>query len=144
MDVPFNAIVVVTVIACLLALINIGSTIGFNIITSLGTGTLTASYILTISCVVWRKIAGKSLLPSRFDMGRVFGLFVNLVALGYLWLVFVIAFFPGVPLPLLTAISMNWSVVVFSGVVVFAGVYFVLWGRKAYAGPVEYVRKMDD
>jgi choline transport protein len=145
MDVPFNAILVVATVAALLALINIGSTIGFNIITSLGTGTLTASYILTIGCVMWRKLAGRPLLPSRFDMGFVGGLIVNSLAMGYLWLVFIIAFFPGVPASAgLTLISMNWSVVVFGGVVFFALIYFAIWGRRSYDGPVEYVRKLDD
>jgi hypothetical protein len=38
---------------------------------------------------------------------------------------------------------MNWSVVVFLAVVLFSAVYFVVWGRKRYVGPVEYVRKLD-
>lgn len=76
-------------------------------------------------------------------MGRVFGLCVNLVALGWLCLVFVVAFFPGVPAPSLTLAAMNWSIVVFAAVVLLSAVYFVVWGRKGYIGPVEYVRKLD-
>lgn len=76
-------------------------------------------------------------------MGRVLGLCVNLAALGWLCLVFVVAFFPSVPIPLLTLESMNWSIVVFAAVVVFSAVYFVVWGRRRYVGPVEYVRKLD-
>ena len=76
-------------------------------------------------------------------MGRYFGLAVNLFAIGWLCLVFVIAFFPAVPVPLLTAKSMNWSVLVFVGVLLFSGLYFVASGRKKYVGPVEYVRKLD-
>lgn len=75
-------------------------------------------------------------------MGRVLGVCVNLVALGWLCLAFVVAFFPGVPIPLLTLESMNWSIVVFAAVVVFSAAYFVIWGRKKYVGPVEYVRKL--
>ena len=143
MDVPLNAIMVIFVFAAIIALINIGSTVAFNTITSLGTGTLTISYIICISCIVWRKLSNKPLLPSRFDMGRVFGLAVNLVALGWLCLVFVIAFFPPFPEPLLTTTSMNWSVLVFGVVVLFSMVYFVLSGRKNYVGAVEYVRKLE-
>ena len=58
-------------------------------------------------------------------------------------LVFVIAFFPPFPEPLLTVESMNWSVLVFEIVVLFSMVYFVIWGRKSYVGPVEYVRKLE-
>lgn len=66
-----------------------------------------------------------------------------MVALGWLCLVFVIAFFPSVPAPLLTLAGMNWSVVVFLAVVLFSAVYFAVWGRKRYVGPVEYVRKLE-
>lgn len=59
LDVPVNAIIVIFVFATLISLINIGSTVAFNIVTSLGTGTLTASYIVCISCVVWRRLSGK-------------------------------------------------------------------------------------
>ena len=141
--VPVNAIIVIFVFAALISLINIGSTVAFNTVTSLGTGTLTVSYIVCISCVVWRKVCSQPLLPSQFDMGRVFGLAVNIVALAWLCLVLLFAFFPPVPVPLLTPIGMNWSVVVFGGVAVFSIVYFVIWGRKRYVGPVEYVRRLD-
>lgn len=142
-NVPVNAILVISALAVIIALINLGSTTAFNIVTSLGTGTLTISYIICITIIIWRKLAGEPLLPSRFNMGRVFGLCVNVVALGWLCLVFVIAFFPSVPAPLLTVAGMNWSVVVFLAVVLFSAVYFVVWGRKRYVGPVEYVRKLD-
>ncbi|OQO00905.1 hypothetical protein B0A48_13594 [Cryoendolithus antarcticus] len=143
LEVPVNAILVICIVGIIISLINIGSTVAFNVVTSLGTGTLTISYIVCLSCVAWRRLTGQPLLPSRFDMGRTLGLIVNLVALGWLWLVFIIAFFPGVPLPLLTTLSMNWSVLVFGVVAIFSGVYFAIWGRKNYAGPVEYVRKLD-
>lgn len=76
-------------------------------------------------------------------MGKTFGLFVNLIAVGWLCLILVIAFFPGVPEPLLTLKYMNWSVVVWGAVIVFSIVYFAVWARKRYVGPVEYVRVLD-
>lgn len=122
---------------------NLGSSLAFNIITSLGTATLTVSYIICISCILWRRLTSQSLLPSRFDMGPHFGLAVNSLAVGWLCLVFVISFFPPVPEPLLTLAGMNWSVLVFAVVVLFSAVYLVLWGRKTYVGLVEYMRKLD-
>lgn len=142
-DVPVNAILVIFTFAALISLINIGSTVAFNIVTSLGTGTLTLSYIVCISCIIWRKLFDKPLLPGRFDMGRIFGLTVNVVAVAWLCLVLVIAFFPSVPEPLLTLKYMNWSVVVWGAVIVFSILYFALWARKTYVGPVEYVRVLD-
>ena len=140
-DVPVNAIIVIFIISAILSLINIGSPLAFSVITSLGTGTLSTSYIVCIGVVVWRKISGQPMLPSRFNMGRIFGLFVNLVALGWLCVVLIIAFFPLFPNP--DAAGMNWSIVVWAGVIVFSIIYFIVWGRKVYDGPVEYVRKLD-
>ncbi|KAI7235503.1 hypothetical protein KC330_g4243 [Hortaea werneckii] len=140
LDVPVNAILVSFTFAACISLVNIGSTAAFNSITSLGTGTLTISYIICLSCMIWLRINGKPLLPSRFDLGRGFGLALNVTAVGFLILVFVIAFFPPVPEPLLTVVSMNWSILIFGVVVLFSMAYYFIWGRKVYVGPVEYVR----
>ena len=142
-DIPINALIVCSALAAVIALINIGSTVAFNSVTSLGTGTLTISYIICISCMVWRRVCNKALLPSRFDMGKWPGLAVNLLALGWLSLVFVIAFFPPIPAPLLSVVSMNWSILIFGVVVLFSIGYFLVWGRKHYVGPVEYVRQLE-
>lgn len=91
-DVPVNAVLVIFLVAALISLVNIGSTVAFNIITSLGTGTLTTSYIVCISILIWRKVTHQEMLPTRFDLGKTFGLFVNFVSLGWLILVLIIAF----------------------------------------------------
>ena len=143
-DVPVNAVIVIFIVASLLSLINIGSLIAFNIITSLGTGTLTSSYIVCIGTLVWRKVTGQPLLPTRWDMGRVTGLIINIVALLWLSLTLIIAFFPGIPISAgLNAGTMNYAVVVWGGVIIFAIIFFYAWARKSYDGPVEYVRKLD-
>jgi hypothetical protein len=56
-------------------------------------------------------------------------------------LAFVITFFPPVAAPPLNA--MNWSVVIYAGVLTIALVYYIFWARFSYVGPVEYVRKSD-
>ena len=38
--------------------------------------------------------------------------------------------------------TMNWSVVVFGGVVIFSLLFYVLYARKVYAGPVTRVKPM--
>jgi hypothetical protein len=46
----------------------------------------------------------------------------------------VFSFFPpGLPV---NKTTMNWSVVVFSSIVIFGLVYYSIWGRKQYHGPV--------
>jgi choline transport protein len=139
-DIPANAVIATVIFSCVLALINIGSTIAYNNITSLGLGALISSYIICIGCVALLRIRGKPLLPSRFSLGK-FGLVVNLISLAFLLLVFVFIFFPAAPHP--TTMSMNWAVLIYGGVLILALVYFLVWGRKVYFGPVEYTRKLD-
>ncbi|KAF2198016.1 amino acid transporter [Delitschia confertaspora ATCC 74209] len=138
MDLPLNSIMISYIIALLLSLINIGSTVAFNIVTSLGTGALLSSYIVSISCVALKRLRGKPLLPCRFSLGR-WGLPINIVSVLFLCLAFIMTFFPSAPRP--DAEAMNWNILVFGCVVVFSVVYFFLRGRHRYAGPVEYVRK---
>jgi choline transport protein len=126
------------VIAILLSLINIGSTIAFNIISSLGIGALLSSYIMSIGCVTLKRLRDETLLPSRFSLGRA-GLPINIYSLLFLVLAFIMTFFPQVPNP--DPAAMNWSIVVFGSVVVFSVLYFLVRGRHQYAGPVAYVKK---
>lgn len=39
---------------------------------------------------------------------------------------------------------MNWAVVIFGGVMIIAGVVFVVHARKTHEGPVARVLKLDD
>ena len=133
----------VFVTASAIALLNIGSTEALYIIVSLGLSALSTSYIACISCIVWRKITGQPLLPCQFKLRRDVGLLINVVALCWLVVIVVVAFFPPVPLPALTLAMMNWSSVVWSAVMVFSGLYFVFRGRRRYVGPVEYTKQLE-
>ncbi|PSN60203.1 GABA permease [Corynespora cassiicola Philippines] len=138
-DVPVNSIAVSAFCACVLHCINIGSTIAFNIILSVGTVSLITSYVTSIGCITWRRIKGLPLLPSKFSLGRKLGLVVNLLSLGFCALIYVFAFFPPTPDP--PTVSMNWAIVVYAGVLGIAGAYYVAEAKHHYEGPVEYVRK---
>ncbi|EMF13409.1 amino acid transporter [Sphaerulina musiva SO2202] len=140
LDVPRNAVVASTVISCLLSLINVGSTVAFNSLVSLTNGVLMVSYSICIGCFVWRRISNKPLLPSRFNLGK-WGLPINLFSLAFLAVVFVMAFFPPAPFPSLQ--TMNWSSLVFTTVAIWGIVFYFVWARFRYVGPVEYVRKLD-
>ncbi|ORY11433.1 amino acid/polyamine transporter I [Clohesyomyces aquaticus] len=137
-DLPLNSIMISYLIAVLLSLINLGSTVAFNIVTSLGTGALLCSYIVSIGCVTLKRLRKEPLLPSRFSLGR-YGLPINIFSVLFLCLAFVMTFFPSVPHP--TPVGMNWNILVFGTVVVFSVTYFAFRGRHRYAGPVEYVKK---
>ncbi|KAF2456974.1 amino acid permease-domain-containing protein [Lineolata rhizophorae] len=139
-DIPLNAVLLSYAIAVLLALINIGSTAAFNIITSLGTGALISSYIVSISCLILKRLRREPLLPARWSLGR-YGLPINIFSVLFLTLVFIMSFFPQTRK--VTPESMNWNVLVYSAVVTFSIAYFAVRGRFRYVGPVEYVRKED-
>ncbi|KAH6870177.1 amino acid/polyamine transporter I [Alternaria rosae] len=137
-DIPLNSVLVSFGIAVGLSLINIGSTVAFNSVASLGTCALLSSYIVSISCMFIKRWNREPLLPCKFSLGRA-GIWVNGVSVVYLCVVLVFAFFPTFPHP--TPDLMNWNILIYGVVVVFSLVYFFLKGRKVYVGPVEYLNK---
>ncbi|QPC74598.1 hypothetical protein HYE68_005350 [Fusarium pseudograminearum] len=139
-DVPLNAIIVTFITSSLLSLLNIGSSVALNSLTSLGTTGVLSSYIVSIGCMIWRRCTKSALLPSKFSLGR-WGLAINIVSEVFLVVVFVLAFMPGNPNP--TPSEMNWSIVMYAGVAIFSVVYYVFRGRHRYEGPVAYVRKLE-
>ncbi|OCK79331.1 amino acid transporter [Lepidopterella palustris CBS 459.81] len=137
-DIPLNAVTLTMIFTTLLSLIIIGSSIAFNIITSLSQVGLVSSYIIAIGCMAVKRIRKEPLLSSRFSLGKA-GLPVNIIALCFLALAFVMLFFPATPKP--NGVTMNWSVLIYGVVVIFALVYYYFTGRYAYVGPVEYINK---
>lgn len=137
-DIPLNAVMFTVVVSILLSLINIGSVIAYNNITSLGVNALLSSYIVSISCVCLKRWRKEPLLPRRFSLGR-FGFAINIFSVLFLILVYTFCFFPPAPNPPLD--EMNWSILIYGVVVLFSLAYFFFKGRHVYVGPVEYVRK---
>lgn len=82
-DIPLHSVIFTYIFAMLLTLINLGSAVALNIITSLGTGALVSSYIVSISCIIVKRIRNEPLLPKRWSLGR-FGLPVNIFSVGFL------------------------------------------------------------
>lgn len=139
-NIPLPAVTVSLTISALLALINIGSSVALNAITSLGAIAVMISYFLTISCVVYRRISGPPLPPRPWSLGR-WGLLVNVSALaGLTPLIFFLTWPLAQPV---TAMNMNWSSVMLVGTLLVAAVYYVVRGRHEYIGPVMHVKRMD-
>jgi len=139
-EIPLRSIIVTLIISTLLSLINIGSRTAYNNITSLGVNALLSSYIVSISCVCVKRWKDEPLMKRRFSLGR-YGLAINMFSVAFLTLVWVLCFFPPIPNP--GPKDMNWAVLMYGGVVIFALVYYAVKGRKVYVGPVEYVRRLD-
>lgn len=125
-------------VTSLLSLINIGSTAALNAILALTTCSLLASYMIVISCVLIKRMRGRPLPDSHFSLGR-WGIPVNILALCYLAPVFVFSFFPAAT-PV-TPSTMNWAIVMFTGIMGFATIYYVAVGHKHYVPPVALVMR---
>ena len=81
-----------TVLAAALSVINIGSTIAFSQITSLGLSALLSSYLVSISCIALKRIRKEPLLESYFGLGRS-GLVINVTSLLFVLLAYIMIFF---------------------------------------------------
>ncbi|KAK5130289.1 hypothetical protein LTR08_002249 [Meristemomyces frigidus] len=137
-DVPFNAMLFTFGFTIILSLFIIGSPVAFSILTSLSLTGLISSYLMAIGCIFAKRLRGESFPVSRFNLGK-FGLVANTIALCFLVVIWVFMFFPTAPSP--GAAGMNWSVVIYGGVVILFTTYYFVRGRSTYAGPVAYVRK---
>lgn len=137
--IPANAIALSCIISCALSLINIGSETAFNAIISLNVAALMYTYIVSISCVIYRKIWHPNTLPHRrWDMGRA-GLAVNIIGLLYCCFALFWSLWPSESH--VTRENFNWSVVIFVGVFIISLFMYIVSGRKKYSGPVVIVQQ---
>lgn len=121
-NLPLNAICLSLGVAVLLSLIVVGSAAAFNSLTSLGAVALLSSYIFCVGCFLWNRLSGRVILPSEFDLGR-WSPLVNAVAVAGLLVMSVFALFPPVPKPVLEAVNMNWSCLIFGSACVWGAGY---------------------
>ncbi|OAT10936.1 GABA permease [Blastomyces gilchristii SLH14081] len=136
--IPANAIFVSCLISVLLSLINLGSSAAFHAIISLNVAALMATYVVSISCVLYLRLTRPELLPhARWSLGPVVGPIVNGIGLGYVLFALFWSFWPGDRH--VTVSNFNWSIVIFSGVVIISLVMYFVQGRKTYTGPVTTV-----
>lgn len=94
--------------------------------------------MLVISCLILKRIRKAPLPRARFSLGRA-GLAVNIVALAFVSLAWLFSFFP-LSTPT-TAAYMNWASLLYGGAIIFSIVYFLVWGRHTYTGPVVQVKR---
>ncbi|WEW60590.1 hypothetical protein PRK78_006077 [Emydomyces testavorans] len=137
--IPVNAVLSTTTVTILLSLINIGSTEAFSAIASLAVGSLYLSYIICVGSFIFRRMQLAPLPPARFSLGR-FGMPINIFAFLYMCFAIIFTFFPNQnPVTLQT---MNWSILVWGAVIIFAIIQYIFHGRKVYEGPVAYIQKV--
>ncbi|KAK2795611.1 hypothetical protein FQN50_009717 [Emmonsiellopsis sp. PD_5] len=137
-NIPVNAVLVSLVITTLLSLINIGSTAALNAIITLALSSLMSSYMISITCVLLKRVRGEPLPPRKWSLGR-YGMLINILALCFLAPMFIFVFFP-----LATPVdptTMNWACVIYGGVITIATVYYAFIGRFTYIPPVALVKR---
>lgn len=143
------AILVMATVSCVIGLINIGSATAFNDVISLGVSSLYASYVLTESLLLWHRIRGTIRHPNQmagsawhanelvwgpFHVPGIWGILLNAFAVGYGIIVFIFSFFPQMVNP--DAAHMNFSSLMTGTIMLGAFVYYYLYARKVYTGPV--------
>jgi len=82
-NIPLRAVLVSFMATTLLSLINIGSSVALNAINSLAGVSLLTSYVIVLSCLIWRRLYGAPLPPRQWSLGR-YGLLINVCALLFL------------------------------------------------------------
>ncbi|KJX98666.1 amino acid permease like protein [Zymoseptoria brevis] len=135
-NIPFNAVYLTSIAVVLLSLIQLGSTLAFNIVVSLSLLGLLSTYMISIGCVLLRRLRSQPLPPARWSLGR-WGIAVNGFAFVYSGFVIVWSCFPPT-LPIDTA-SANWAPAVWVGVIVVSVVFYVAYGKERYTAPVDFV-----
>lgn len=134
--IPFNSIYVISVICVLMSLIQLGSDTAFNILVSLSTLGLMSTYMLSIGCVLLKRIKGEPLPPARWGLGK-YGLAINGFAFLYSAFICVFCCFPlSLPVGLADA---NWAPLIWVGVIIIAAVMYAVRGRAVYTAPVDFV-----
>ncbi|KGO74488.1 Amino acid/polyamine transporter I [Penicillium italicum] len=139
-QIPICSVLVSTIITVLLSLINIGSIAAFNAVASVMIAALFTTYILPIAAVIRVRFQPNGIPPSRFSLG-VFGLAINVFSLAWLCFAIIFTFFPTANNP--TPVDMNWSILVFGAVVIFAIALYIVHGRRVYRSPVTQVLKVE-
>ncbi|XHF97054.1 hypothetical protein AWENTII_000658 [Aspergillus wentii] len=150
--IPIYSVALTTTIACLLALINIGSEVAFNDLVSMSISGLYLSYLVVAILLLYRRCtsgiqtpksnsnttivntAGAQLVWGPFHLPSIWGIAVNTFSIIYMVIVIFFSFWP--PDKDVTIQTMNFSVVGTMGVVILSLVYYFLRARRGYQGPV--------
>ncbi|KAG8932771.1 hypothetical protein FRC03_003310 [Tulasnella sp. 419] len=129
-NIPIWALVLSTVVDCLLGLIYLGSSAAFNAFTGVATICLSVSYGIPILVSL---IRGRKLVRNAtYSLGK-FGFIINIITV--LWITFAIVLFTMPTAIPVTPTTMNYASVVFAGFTLISAIWYAVWGRTNYRGP---------
>jgi choline transport protein len=136
LQMPVNALCVVAICLCLLALINIGSSTAFNAFISLPAIAGYVSYFFPILFLFWRRLSTghpTSIAWGPFRLRRA-GPFINAGAMVYIIFTLIWMPFPST-LPV-DRINMNYAGPILGAVIIAAAMDWCINGRKRFDVPV--------
>ncbi|KAI1391129.1 putative GABA permease [Hypoxylon trugodes] len=148
-SIPIYTIAFTATVSLLLSLIILGSSVAFNNIVNLSVVGLYSSYLISCSLLLWRRLQPQSISPYDPDIVRVgpnnlhwgpwripgvLGILNNAFACIYLFVLWFWAFWP--PATPVDAQEMNFSVLTFGFVALFAVIWHFVQGKKEYKGPI--------
>lgn len=134
---PFNSVYLSTLVAVLISLVSLGSSFAFNVIASLSLLALMSTYLLSIGCVLLRRVRGEALPPARWSLGRL-GLPVNALAAAYAGFVVVMSCFPDAARPG-RPLDANWAPAIWGAVILLSIVAYVFHGREHFTPPIVFI-----
>ncbi|KAI0860436.1 amino acid transporter [Xylaria cubensis] len=130
---PIWALVLTTVVQLLLGLINLGSSSAFLAFVSVGVISLAVSYGIPIAISLTYQ--RREVRAAHWKMSRTVGFAVNIIAV--IWIIFELVLFSLPTVLPVTAVSMNYAIVVFVGFLALSAVWYGIYARKVYRGPPE-------
>lgn len=150
-SIPVATIIATTITSTLLSLIILGSSTAFNNIVSIAVTGLSASYVLAIGLLLWRRTTGGirhsplsgsqltntpgfELSWGPWHIPGIVGPAVNLFAIIYVLVILFFSFWPpDVPVD---GAKMNYTILVTGAVLIFSVTWYLAWGRRDYKRPL--------
>ncbi|KAI1500853.1 amino acid transporter [Biscogniauxia marginata] len=149
-SIPIYSVLTTALIAIILSLVNIGDTIAFNGVISITVAGLFGSYLVAASLLLYRRATGGIRTPAVDDgltntagtgltwgpwrLPGALGVANNVFACAYLGFILFFSFWPA--FRDVTPQNMNYAVLVTGAVLLFSVLYYVVWARKVYTGPI--------
>ncbi|GAW17226.1 hypothetical protein ANO14919_066800 [Xylariales sp. No.14919] len=147
-SIPVYCVVITVAVAIILSLVNIGSATAFNGVISISIAGLFGSYLIAASLLLHQRLTGGIRQPNSEDpfttgtsltwgpwrLPVFLGIANNIFTCVYLVYVLFFSFWPSYSQ--VTPQNMNWSVLVFGTVTLFSVLYYIVWARETYTGPV--------
>lgn len=138
LQIPANAVFATAAIQAALGLIYLGSATAFNALLSMAVIGMYLSYLLPILYMIgYGRRPDMNKVDRYFRLPNSLGMVVNLVSCAWIVLVIIFSTFP--PVIPVTAQTMNYSSVVFTGWLLFGAVYYWLYGRHKFEVPMSDV-----